>query len=644
MLSDRQKKVIKMILNHSRGIYANEIAEKMQVSTRTIRNDIAAINLVLKNAQCQIQSSKRSGYFIMQENISRIKECVKVMDSFNRSQVAASSKQRKYFMLGKLIHQPQISLGDMADMLYVSEQTIYKDLNSLIHYLEQKYHFCSLTLENGKLQLKSDEVEIRTLFYRLAKEEIYRSNQLVDIHLYQMVKEDADMEELNDITDYISSFCRSNSIVLSDQMLFVIAWMVFFTMLRSENGYVLTKRVELFQPNEVLVRMLTSLLQDLRFDLTTMDCHLLQNYIETLGFYSSKQNVVSGSEVDEIVEEFTLQMKSKYNMDFTQIPSLFDNFKIHLQFTIKRLLMDYQLTNPLLQEVKVKYAFAYEITMLIVPIIHEHYGLYLSEDEISFLTMYVMPFLRAQKARVQAILVSGTSQSFANMLHVWLHQEFGSRIEIISQIPLYQLKEQLKQEKADPVISDMPIETKIDLPIVEITQLPGESERKRLETFIVKTMTLTSSEVIFHKVFDQKRVLFFDQATSFVQVIEACAFNLYQQQNIDDPDLFSTMTLQREQIYSTHIRNGVYFSHPLENQAKKTGICVAIIKNSLTHAQKPVRIVFVGAHEPKINKEMIHIYDLINKIAASERLVNVLTQIENSEELIDYLERIVQVL
>ena len=41
---------------------------------------------------------------------------------------------------------------------------------------------------------------------------------------------------------------------------------------------------------------------------------------------------------------------------------------------------------------------------------------------------------------------------------------------------------------------------------------------------------------------------------------------------------------------------------------------------------------------------MIHIYDLINKIAASERLVNGLTQIENSGELIDYLERIVQVL
>ena len=63
MLSDRQKKVIKMILNYNRGIYANEIAKKMQVSTRTIRNDIVAINLVLKNAQCQIRWSERYQYY-----------------------------------------------------------------------------------------------------------------------------------------------------------------------------------------------------------------------------------------------------------------------------------------------------------------------------------------------------------------------------------------------------------------------------------------------------------------------------------------------------------------------------------------------------------------------------------------------------
>ena len=81
MLTDRQRKVIKCILNHPKGIYAATIAEQLKVSDRTVRNDIASINMVLMNSQCMIQSSKRTGYFIMQENIARIRECLSLMDA-----------------------------------------------------------------------------------------------------------------------------------------------------------------------------------------------------------------------------------------------------------------------------------------------------------------------------------------------------------------------------------------------------------------------------------------------------------------------------------------------------------------------------------------------------------------------------------
>lgn len=644
MLTDRQKKVVKIIVEHDRGIYANEIAKSLKVSTRTIRNDIAGINLVLKNSQCSIQSSKRTGYFIMQENINRIKDVLKTMDALNPKQIATSSKQRKYYILGKLMNCHAKDLGEMADELYVSEQTVYKDLTGMIHHLDEKYHFYALSLENGQMILQPKEIEIRTLVYRLIKEEIYLTNRLVDIHLYQMIRDSADMEELNDIVDYISAYCRSNSIVLSDQMVFVIAWMIFFTMLRSEGGYHLERNVELFNPNEKLSQLLTSLFRDLKFNLTKSDCHLLQNYIETLGFYSNQEGVISGSEVEEIVDLFTKEMLAKYNMDFTKIPSLFENFKIHLQFTIKRLLMDYQLSNPLLKEVKVKYAFAYEITMLIVPIIHERYGLYLSEDEISFLTMYVMPFLKAQNARVKTILVSGTSQSFANMLHVWLNQEFGSRIDIVTKIPMYRLEEELESHKVDLVISDRTIDKKISVPLIEITQLPGTAERQRLESFIVKTVTVTSSEEVFHKVFNRNAILFFDGEPSFAQIIQRCSKRLMENGNILDADAFAVATMQREQIYHTHIDHGVFFAHPLENEAVKNGVCVGVVRTDAEMAGHPIRIVFVGAHEPRIYKEMIHIYDLINKVAASSRLVGILCGMHSEGELIDYLERIVQII
>ena len=124
MLTDRQRKVITCILKHPKGIYAATIAEELRVSDRTVRNDIASINMVLINSQCMIQSSKRTGYFIMQENISRIRECLSLMDAVDGKQIASTPMERKYYMLGQLFEYYELSLAGIAEQLYVSEQTI----------------------------------------------------------------------------------------------------------------------------------------------------------------------------------------------------------------------------------------------------------------------------------------------------------------------------------------------------------------------------------------------------------------------------------------------------------------------------------------------------------------------------------------
>ena len=642
MLTDRQRKVITCILKHPKGIYAATIAEELRVSDRTVRNDIASINMVLINSQCMIQSSKRTGYFIMQENISRIRECLSLMDAVDGKQIASTPMERKYYMLGQLFEYYELSLAGIAEQLYVSEQTIYKDLTSLIQLLKSKYHFQALTLENGKIHIDSDEVELRTLFYRIAKEEIYTSNKLMDLHLFQLAKDYVDLEELNGIVDYVSCFCKGNDIILSDQLIYVISWMIFFTMIRVENDHPIQKEVQLFHHNDMLTKMLKNLLADLRLRLNEADAHLLQNYVETLGFYSSRKSSALGSESDEIAEVFTREMLEKYNYDFTSMPSLFDNFRIHLQFAIKRLLVDYQLTNPLLQEVKTKYAFAYEITMLIVPIIHERYGLYMSEDEISFLTMYVMPFLKAQSLCVPTILINGTSQSFANLLSIWLNQEFRDKLEIVCQIPLQQLPAALKEHPAQLIISDMVLDQSLPLPLIEITQLPGETERRRIDSFLSRHAAASLGESIFRQVFGRQLVLFIEEDQSFADIIRLCALRLQQEGCIEDAKTFAQAVLEREAVYPTLIDNGVYFPHPLVNDAKKTRICVAIVRGS-SEKEQPMHLLFVTAHEAQVDQEMIHIYNLINKVAASQQLVSVLMSLQNENELIDYLERIIQI-
>ncbi len=640
VLSERQKKLLTIILKNPKGIKGAELAEKIHVTTRTIRNDIADINMTLLNSHCMIQSSKRAGYFVMKENIVKIQECLSLMDAIDSRQVASTPIERRYYLLGQVAQHSKISMYDLADMLYVSEQTVYKDAMSLIRFLKETYHFNEISISNGLIVLECDELELRSLCYRIIKDEIYLSDKLVNLHLYQLVKELYDIEELNDITDYIVNYCKGHDVSLTDRMIFVISWMMFFTFVRIQNGNFLKKKMEVLHQNFALNTMLKCMLEDLRFDFNKDDCNLLQNYIETLGFYCDDEVEVSSVESNEIVEEFTKQMKLKYNYDFTSIPSLYDNFRNHLNLAIKRLLVDYQLSNPLLQEVKTKYSFAYEIALLIAPILYEKYGLYMCEDEISFLALYVMPFLKMQNICVRVILVNSVLQSFTTFIENWIKQEFREYLKIVAITPLYSLQEEIKETEADLIISTTPIDFTPQLPVITISSLPGLNEKKVLEDFLEGQAAISTGMKLFREVFSKEKILFFNEDISFEDVIRQCSRNLKQQGHIFDDELFITTTLSREKIYPTHISNGVYLPHPLKNQAIRSGISIGVVKKKIDG----IKLIFLLAQEPTINNDMIYIYNFINKIAVSEKLVKVLLEIQTPQEFMDFLEQIIQII
>lgn len=644
MLSERQKKIITFILKYPQGINASSISNEVGVSPRTIRNDIASINMYLMNNHCMINSSKRVGYFIVDDNVERVKDCLILMNAIDDKQIASSPMERKYYVLGQLMQNNHMDLYTAAQELYVSEQTIYKDIASFQKELKRKYHFTCLHLENGSLVLHVEEEELRALFYRIVKEEIYLSNKLMDINLYQLVKDIVDMDEVHNIVDYISGYCRANEINIPDQMLFIITWMVFFTIIRVEQGNVIHGEIPLHHNNESLHKMLSILVKDLHLELDVEDMALLQNYMETLGLFSKQNSALIGDENEEIAQEFIHQMLVKYNLDFKTMPSLFQNFKTHLEFAVKRLLMDYQLLNPLLQEVKTKYSFAYEIAMLIVPIVHKKYKLYMKEDEISFLALYIQPFLKVQNTSVRTLLVYGTSQSFTHLIKTWLYQEFKERIHVLGYIPLYQLDEEIKSRDVDLIISSTAIEKKVDIPVISIMQLPMEADRIQIENFISRQAMLSQSVSVFRSIFSEKRVLCIDEEITYEEILKRCAKNLVVEGKILEDEKFVETIISREEVYPTYIDNGCYMPHPLMNSALQSAISMAIIKTPCDYKGNRVKVLFVSAFEPKIDADLKYVYNLIHMIATTQNLVDIIVNMEEPSEIMSYLERIIQIM
>lgn len=386
MLSKRQVEIIKLVLKHPDGIYSTKLCEKLNVSSRTIRNDIVSINSYLTNNQCMIHSSKKIGYFIVSESYDRVKECLNVIEAIDHKKIASSSKERKYYILGRLLFEETINISDLSDELYVAEATIYKDVNSFIHEMREKYFFHVLFLENGILKINTDESKLRSLIYRLIKDEIGNDNKLMNLYLYQLFKDVLDMDELNSIVEYLFDYCDVNSINVPDCMVYCVAWMLYFTSVRIDCFYQL--KLPSTKKDKTWIMKVSN---DLQLDFSAADCELLEPYINTIGIGISQKQKENDQ---DIIREFIAQIYDQYNLDLLSMPSLVESLNTHLICAIKRLQMDYQLKNPLLKDVKMKYAFAYEIALLIVPLAKEKYGKLFEEDEIGYLALYIEPFLQ----------------------------------------------------------------------------------------------------------------------------------------------------------------------------------------------------------------------------------------------------------
>ena len=640
MLSKRQISLIELILKNPQGIYASKLCEQLHVSTRTIRNDVASINLYLVNNHCMINSSKKTGYFIMAGNIEKIKECLSLLEAIDQKQIASSPTERRFYLLGRLIFEEEVSISEAADELYVTEATLNKDINALIKQLKEQYDFHLIEFNNGQLKLCASEKEIRSLFYRIVIERINLSNKLMDLALFQLVKDVLNLEELNELVEYFHSYFGLHSLNVSDLKLSVTAWMVYFTSLRSDCGHHLDKE-ETNSVNNTVFSFIQSANEELHLEFDVADCALLSAYIDTL-----RLGELDGSDHrhDDIIQEFFLEVYERFDLDFVSMPTMRSNLEQHLEFAIKRLLMDYQMSNPILQEVKIKYAFAYEIALLVVPIIYKKYKKFLKEDEVSFLALYIQPFLQAEKSSVNTLIVHESTMSYVHLIENWLHHEFGDKIHVVGSSNIHTLEEAIAKNNAELVLSSALLEKQTSVPVINIFRLPTEKDRDEIERFISNHAMRYQGSEIFHSVFSTANVVLFQEECDFETALYECAKRLKQSHAIEDAKEYYELSLQREKVYPTHIAQGCYMPHPLINDALKTSICIAVCKNNLDTSQTPAQLLFVSAFEPKIEPELRLIYKLIHTIASAQPLVSMLLESTREQEVLTTLEHIMQMI
>ena len=115
MLSIRHKTMLEFILACPDGIRGKQLSGQLRVSGKTVRNDISAVNRMLKEEGLHICASQKRGYYIEENDRKRFSLILEERDALAGSREAETPEERRFAILDKVLGHPGI--GDRKSVV-----------------------------------------------------------------------------------------------------------------------------------------------------------------------------------------------------------------------------------------------------------------------------------------------------------------------------------------------------------------------------------------------------------------------------------------------------------------------------------------------------------------------------------------------
>ncbi|MFR9018572.1 MAG: helix-turn-helix domain-containing protein, partial [Fusobacterium sp.] len=157
-LNERCISIIKILLENG-NINIIDLAEKFEISGRSIRYDIDNIDFIFTAENIKLLKKDKNGIFTLETNDK--KEIERIIQTYS----VLSSEERIVYLMVKLLTENIINLTLEAKNLEVSRSTLKTDYNILKNYLENA-GIKIITLSNKGLSILGREEDIRKIFIK----------------------------------------------------------------------------------------------------------------------------------------------------------------------------------------------------------------------------------------------------------------------------------------------------------------------------------------------------------------------------------------------------------------------------------------------------------------------------------------------
>lgn len=595
-LTERQNEIIKL-LNQYHILSADKIAKMLNVSTKTIRNEIHKINSSLNLNY--IISQKGTGYLI-NEQIQLEKEY-------------ASEQNIQYLILKKILNHDFYNFYELADELFISESNLQRYIKRVNEIIQKRNSSIKICRQQNQLYLNGTETEKRQITTYFLMNELNQYN--FNLSMYQSLFLRIDILELQKI---ITEFNNAHHLNLRDVEIISLVIHVALMLERVIRGNEIINEVDFVNDEYNHLSIQFANILQIRYEIKLNKSEIKYLSLLLAGKVPSiEENDIN--EVKQFIQQLIIEINESFDVDLQQDSKFADNFLIHLIGLKRRITNHTFLNNPLIKELQKNFPVIYDMSVFIALKIQEFFSTQLYEDEIGYITLHLMGAIERLHTSLhkKIVLIYPFGQAGYDYIVKKINHIHGLEIEICCQLSMFDAF-QIKEYQPDLVISFVHIEEKVGYPIYVCHNLLLEEDIENIYNILKGNHTFKKN--VF---FEKELFHIYNDIENKEDVIHRLCESLYYKGYVDQQ--YEGLVLAREQIAPTAYGSMFAIPHAVKKAGFATRIAVALLDKPIDWNQQKVRLVFLFCLTKERNEE----FDLL-----FEKLVGLLDESKKVKELL----------
>lgn len=603
-MNQRQEKIITLLDESKRWITGKELSRLMNVSDRTIRSDIEAINRFYTKPL--IESNLRSGYRMNQDVLGTL--------PIKQSTVIPQTPQERCFYLIQelLFEKREINRLDLQDQVFISGYSIDNDVKRIKKLLEP-YEDLRLVCSRNYIRMEGSEKSKRRLYKDLLAQEI--QGNFLNLNTLSGMFLDFDLLKVKEVLEGVLNR-NGYHVRRLDMPLLMINVGIAVERMRQKSYIERCGR-----SREVRERREYQIAREF-FDEAAplLGIEVVENEIEgmALTLMGKKAAVLLGEgavtavgavKVEALVTEILDTIRREFEIDFTGDMDLRAGLSRHLQVLTESVNENVAVSNIYLQELKRKYSLVFELAVRVGQLLEERLGMVLSESELGVLALHLGAAYERIHAphRYRAVIIYPADQALSAQCVKKVENLFFERMDVVDCVSYFEEKAILELQP-DLILTTLQLKHSLNIPTVQISlflNMRDESrifqalnllERRRFKETFQDGLAGLIDKRAFHYGLDLKTP---------EEVIRCMCGHLERMGYTDRA--FEESVLARERRAATSFGYSFAVPHSLQSPSQRPVISVAFLKKPIPWGDYEVKLVILLALNEE-QKDMLAVF------------------------------------